>query len=194
MITYNIVLKNIIDELADDQPYISPRASQRMAEHGALEKRIWNWLKNDGFNIEKQPPVNEIDFHLSIINAYGLDMDIGILKLKKFDRVRSSTNVIPPDEILKTFKKINPTELEQQKVIQGLHRELLKFGIDHTIEHDLSKILIFEEIYAENVTRIRLMDMVKQVRNVVLYVRSVFFEKFGNISESKSSTDYGMYS
>lgn len=165
-----------------------------MAEHGALEKRIVTWLQSDGFKIQKQPLTNEIDFNLTIIDAFGLGINIGIVKLKRLDRIRITTNMIQDDDMQNTFKKINQTVLDQQKIIQGLHRELLKFGVDHTIKSDLSEILFFKDNYIDNMTRTKLMDTMKEVRNVVLYVRSVFFEKFGNISESKPSTEYGMYS
>ena len=168
--------------------------SIRMAEHGALERKISKWLESDRFTIEKQPNEEMVDFSLTVVNAFGLQINVGIMKLKQFDRIRVSTNIIFPDDIQVAFKKANPTTLDQQKVIQGLHRELLKFGIDHSVKLDLSEISLFKEGYTENLTRSKLMDMIKEIRNVLLYLRSVFSEKFGNISESKPSTEFKMYS
>lgn len=168
--------------------------SIRMAEHGALERKISKWLVSDGFTVEKQPNEEKVDFSLSVVNVFALQINIGIIKLKLFDRIRVSSNLIFPEDARTAFKKANPTKLEQQKVIQGLHRELLKFGIDHSVKLDLSEILLFKEGYIENLTRPKLMDMMKEIRNVLLYLRSVFSEKFGNISESKPSTEFKMYS
>lgn len=152
-----------------------------MSEIEDLKNKVKRWLTSDGLPFTEAK--NEYaDFQFVLSNAFGVGFIIDIAKPRNKPIFAFAMMLNNPPEIQQGFSSLG--DVAQVKVMEGLKRDLLKFGVDYSISEDMKTVTIINYLYLEDMTHTLFMASLKLVRNAALFVISTLSEKFTSGSAS----------
>lgn len=146
-----------------------------MSEIEELKDKIKKWLVSDNL-VFSEAKNNQADFQFVLSNAFGLGFVIDIAKPKDKPMLAIAMRLLNPPQVQQGYSALNV--VEKLKVIEGLKRDLLKFGIDYNISDNIGTVTIINYLYTDDMTHTLFMDSLKRVRNSALFVISTLAEKF----------------
>jgi len=152
---------------------------------------IKKWLDEEYARVELGSN-DQFEFGIILPDAIGKDMGLSLGQPRGKNIITITCHMIMPKEITGVVAEL---KLEQKvKLVQALHRELLKIVQDHTVNKDLEFITFGERVYIDNLKRQSLMDSILKVRNVALYLLSSLRKEFGGFETPTPSTpEFSMY-
>lgn len=149
-----------------------------MNNEDSVENKIMTWLFDEELAVTKKDD-DKSEFHIVISNAYGLGFFIDIVKPKNKPVLLIAMTIGNTPEFIQSFLTIK--EKERIRIIGGIQRELLKFGVEHNVQPNASRperISITDILYPEDITRTSFMGSIRRVKLASLYTIWSLNQKF----------------
>ena len=149
-----------------------------MTSDNSIENKITGWLFDEELAVTKKDD-DKSEFHIVVSNAYGLGFFIDIMKPKNKPFLVIAMTIGNSPQFMQSFLSIK--EKEGIRIIGGIQRELLKFGVEHTVQPSASqpeRISITDILYLEDVTRTSFMGSIRRVKLASLYTIWSLHQKF----------------
>ncbi len=146
---------------------------------------IKKWLDEEYARVELGSN-EQFEFGIILPDVVGKDMGLSLGQPRGKNIITITCHMIMPKEVTEIVAELKPEQ--KIKLVQALHRELLKIVQDHIVNKDLKSITFSERVYIDNLKRQRLMDSILKVRNVAFYLISSLRKEFGGFETPPPST------